>query len=143
RILLIRAIRGLLSCLPAPVANAVYKQIRGTCRRLGSPDGRRVIPLRIGGRMSLDLSDYTQRAIYYCGFYEPAVVACLSRYVTPGGTFVDGGANVGYYTLWASRRVGDTGRVVSFEPNRKSFEQLNLNVQLNGLRNVSLHNSAL
>jgi len=33
-----------------------------------------------------------------------------------GGTVVDVGANIGLFSLWAARRVGATGRVLSVEP---------------------------
>ena len=33
-----------------------------------------------------------------------------------GGTVVDVGANVGYNTVYASRRVGPAGRVIALEP---------------------------
>src|SRR5262245_12902200 len=42
--------------------------------------------------------------------YEPHVTDRLRPCLVPGGVFVDIGANVGYYTLLAARRVGEEGR---------------------------------
>jgi FkbM family methyltransferase len=47
-------------------------------------------------------------------------------------TFVDVGAHIGIHTLGAASRVGDTGRVYSFEPAPRMFEILSTNVVLNG-----------
>jgi FkbM family methyltransferase len=59
--------------------------------------------------------------------YEPHVTEQLRRFLVPGGVFVDIGANVGYYSLLAARRVGPGGRVIAFEPNPVSLKVLLLN----------------
>ena len=46
---------------------------------------------------------------------EPKVRQVLERQLSNGGTFVDGGANIGFYSLLAARKVGQSGRVVAFE----------------------------
>ena len=45
------------------------------------------------------------------GVYEPGLTEHFRRIIEPGMTFVDGGANVGYFSLLASGLVGDSGRV--------------------------------
>jgi len=57
------------------------------------------------------------RHIYGAQCYEPNVTAAIQRQLAPGLTFIDVGANIGYYTLMAAHRVGETGTVVAFEPN--------------------------
>jgi FkbM family methyltransferase len=59
--------------------------------------------------------------------YEPHVAERLRDCLSPGGVFVDIGANVGYFTLLAARRVGAAGRVIAFEPNPESLKVLLLN----------------
>jgi FkbM family methyltransferase len=56
--------------------------------------------------------------------------------IRPGATVVDVGANVGYNTVYASRRVGPTGRVVAIEPAADNIGVLRENVVTNGLDNV-------
>src|SRR5262249_44198555 len=51
-------------------------------------------------------------------------------------TFVDVGANIGYYTLVAARIVGAAGAVYAFEPNAPIRERLERHIALNGLSNV-------
>jgi FkbM family methyltransferase len=73
---------------------------------------------------------------YQDGDYEPQLTAWFIRTVRPGWTIVDAGANIGYYTLLASRAVGPSGRVFAFEPDPTNFEYLLRNIELNQCRNV-------
>ena len=67
--------------------------------------------------------------------YEPEL-AYLQTFLYPGAVFLDIGANVGIYTLVASRIVGPLGRVIAFEPSAQSFPLLQQNIALNSLTNV-------
>ena len=96
-----------------------------------------------GGRMTLDLCDHIQRQIYFLGTYERNITHLVVRTLGPGDTFIDVGANVGYYTILAARLVGPTGSVHSFEPVPEIFSRLEANVALNGFRNVHLNRAAL
>jgi FkbM family methyltransferase len=58
-------------------------------------------------------------------------------------TFVDIGANVGYFTTMAARAVGPRGRVLAVEPEPHNFELLSSNVVDNGLDCVDLVQAAL
>ncbi len=75
--------------------------------------------------------------------WEPTETHWVVRMLREGDTFIDVGANVGYYTLIASRLVGPTGHVVAFEPDPVAFRIMKRNVQLNGLENVTLERKAL
>ena len=57
--------------------------------------------------------------------------------------FVDVGANDGYYTLFAARRVGPSGRVVAAEPSSRERAHLQRNLGRNGLDNVSVVPAAI
>ncbi len=70
------------------------------------------------------------------GEYEPAVAARISSLLRPGMTFCDVGANIGVFTLLASKLVGETGRVVAFEPIPENAQVLRTNIEINGRRNV-------
>jgi FkbM family methyltransferase len=61
-------------------------------------------------RMSLVLSELCNES------YEQKVIR---RTVRPGDTFIDLGANHGSYSLLASTLVGESGLVISFEPQPK------------------------
>ena len=71
--------------------------------------------------------------------YEPHLTRFFERHVRPGMTVVDVGANVGYYTMLAAGLVGETGRVLAFEPNSENCRLILLSLHRNGLGNVALH----
>jgi FkbM family methyltransferase len=60
----------------------------------------------------------------------------------PGACVVDVGANIGYNTVHASRRVGVAGRVVAVEPAADNVRVLRENLAANGLDNVIVHSVA-
>jgi FkbM family methyltransferase len=70
-------------------------------------------------------------------------LACLERFVSPGSVVVDAGACLGIYTIAAGKLVGESGRVLSFEPGVESFPVLERNIKLNCLRNIRAFRMAL
>jgi FkbM family methyltransferase len=74
--------------------------------------------------------------------YEPEV-KLLERYLKPGMTFIDGGANTGVFTFTAAHLVGPTGRVVSFEPGTACFAALTQSVKLNCANHVTVRQQAI
>jgi len=75
--------------------------------------------------------------------YYESELPYLERILSPGKVFIDVGANFGIYTLVASKLVGDTGKVLAFEPTAESFGILRKNVELNHCSNVSAFQVAL
>jgi FkbM family methyltransferase len=96
-----------------------------------------------GSRLAGDARDILQQYIYYFGIWEPDLTGWISRRIRSGDTFVDVGANVGYYTLLASTLVGESGSVVAIEPSPRLFEALRDSVARNRLRNVRSVNLAV
>jgi FkbM family methyltransferase len=70
--------------------------------------------------------------------YEPDVREALRYLLRPGHTFIDCGANIGYFSVMALGLVGPTGRVVAVEANPVTFELLRRNIELNG-RGTPVH----
>lgn len=79
----------------------------------------------------------------WLGTYERHSAKFIASQVQPGMTVFDVGANVGYYTLLMSRRVGHTGRVFAFEPNQANIAILKKHILLNGLKNVEVIEAAV
>ncbi|HBY63822.1 MAG TPA: hypothetical protein DEH78_28690 [Solibacterales bacterium] len=72
------------------------------------------------------------------GEYEPAMRRVLEQYLRPGGTFVDLGANEGYFSVIASRLVGPEGSVVAVEPQSRLQTVIQRNLVENGCFNVQV-----
>jgi FkbM family methyltransferase len=88
--------------------------------------------------------DIIGKDIYIKGIFEKAECMFVTGFLKPGMTFFDIGANLGQYTLLGAKQVGSNGQVHSFEPSSRMFSELNFNVSLNGLSNVShLNNVAV
>lgn len=75
--------------------------------------------------------------------YENTEHSFVERLLQPGMTVLDIGANQGYYTLLASRKVGPNGRVFAFEPSVRELRRLRLHLRLNRCKNVEVVTSAL
>lgn len=56
--------------------------------------------------------------------HEPESTRAFWDAIAPGMLVVDGGANMGGYSLLASRRAGADGRVFAFEPDPNNFARL-------------------
>ena len=83
------------------------------------------------------------QAILHADTWEPETTATIRDILKPGDTFIDVGANIGWFTLIASREVGEEGRVIAFEPDPESFDILRRNVTVNKCPNVILEKDAL
>ena len=77
------------------------------------------------------------------GEWEPEDTRLICDRLKRGDTVIDVGANIGWYTIYASRIVGKEGLVVAFEPDPTNFALLKRNVQANGCENVRLEQKAL
>lgn len=70
--------------------------------------------------------------------YEMHVSKAIKSQLKSGDTFVDVGANIGYFTLLAASIVGETGHVYAFEPNPNNCALIRENIALNGYANVTV-----
>lgn len=95
-----------------------------------------------GSRMRLNLADVGQRQVFL-GVYERRETNWICRTLPPGGTFVDVGANVGYFTALAASLVGPKGRVLAVEPCTRAADQLEHMVAHNALGSVVVERCAL
>lgn len=100
------------------------------------------VQTRQGFAMTLDLGELVDRTIFCTGEWEPRETALIADLLRPGDVFVDVGANIGYFTLLASRLVGATGQVIAIEANPRTFKLLEANVRLNRCANVDLRHVA-
>jgi FkbM family methyltransferase len=93
-------------------------------------------------RMAVDLRSVLGLHLYRYPYEDPELELCISL-LDAGDLFVDGGANVGLFSLAAAARVGNAGKILSFEPARATRERLVRNVSLNRLSWVEVRAEAL
>lgn len=94
--------------------------------------------------VTADLAEWGGRSCYYWGrFWDVTHQAVLRKFLGPGDTYIDIGANVGYQSLYAARLVGDSGLVLSFEPNPSAYSVLYGHVAINRVRQCRTFRMAL
>jgi len=75
--------------------------------------------------------------------YETHVSGYMGSLLKTGQVVVDVGANIGYYTLLTASRVGDTGKVIAFEPDSGNCDLLKMSLEANRFTNVEIHTCAV
>lgn len=90
--------------------------------------------------LKLDMTRWADRIIYFLGRPYDLDLQLFSKLaLRPGDTAVDIGSNVGMMTLDFAYFVGETGKVISFEPNPVTRSRHIENLELNKLENVTVH----
>jgi FkbM family methyltransferase len=74
---------------------------------------------------------------------EAKVLAAINALLQTGSTFIDAGANIGFFTVFAAGVVGPSGRVVAVEMMPDTAERLRRHLRLNGLKNVTVQQYAV
>jgi FkbM family methyltransferase len=93
-----------------------------------------------GSVLRVDARDIGGRYLYYFGIWEPNLTKWIAERLGPGDTFVDVGANVGYYSLLAARVAA---RVVAIEAVPRTYAILKENLAANQALNVRPVNVAV
>ncbi len=94
-----------------------------------------------GPVIRLNSDDDTNLFALY-GVYN-SVETNLEDNLTEGDWFFDIGANLGYFSLLASEKVGPSGHVIAFEPSARELASLARNIFENRCRNVTVLGLAL
>lgn len=117
------ALLAALRALYSPGAPAVDEA--ALCAELR---GREVAVEVPGGRLWVDLGDWTSLLVVRLGAWEPHLTRLCKRLLAPGQTALDVGAHSGAYALLFASCVGPAGRVVAFEPHGPSVALLRRSV---------------
>jgi FkbM family methyltransferase len=110
-----------------------------------SPTASYIVDLKTkaGMKMKLNISDFVDQHLFVYGTYEPGIESLLRKYLRNGDSFVDVGANIGYFSLFASRIVGSGGVVHAFEPATDTYSRLVKNMAINSFENTRSYKNAL
>ena len=115
----------------------IHHPLRGTVRIASSIVRRhlrhQLVNVRFDdgrSRIRADLDTALGLQLYRYGLEDPDLAA-VGRLLGPGDFFIDGGAQVGLFTLVAASRVGPSGLVVACEPAPATRGRLIDNLELN------------
>ena len=75
--------------------------------------------------------------------FEPIEIGAILDLVEPGFTFVDIGANCGFFSLRVARALAGSGRVIAIEPHPGLRRRLEFNASLNPGCDVLIHGCAV
>lgn len=109
----------------------------GEVARVQLPGGQHLKLASVG-------ENYLSFQLFWLGtqYYEPITTLLLRELLQPGDTFVDVGANIGFYSLVLTLTQPGI-RVIAFEPNPKIHALLKKNVAANGFHEITCEPRAL
>lgn len=85
----------------------------------------------------------TDDVLHVLSAREPRIRQAVETSLAPGGTFIDAGANIGFYSILAGRQVGTSGRVIAFEMMPDTAKILRRHVELNNMPQIEVVERAL
>lgn len=77
-----------------------------------------------GVRYDVDMSMHALARKYYFHTHEVFLESVFRQYLKPGATFVDIGANMGYWSAFSASLIGPTGELHAFEPVPRFFQSV-------------------
>jgi FkbM family methyltransferase len=92
--------------------------------------------MKDGTRLRVDLRTRTEVDAFYRGEYDADLLAIVFRIFDSSATFVDVGANIGFYTVAVARLLKSQARgggVLAFEPVASNYQRLQENLRGNDL----------
>jgi len=87
--------------------------------------------------------DYILTGHLFLGIYENAERAIFSALCGQGMKVLDLGGNIGIFTGIAAKRIGASGKVITFEPEPNNSACLQSMLDANGFKNVQLERKAV
>lgn len=100
--------------------------------------------IRIGKKSQIIIRNKNEGFYYlYYKLIEPGIKKNLEKNLKKGGTFIDIGAHIGYYSLIAGEIVGESGIVISFEPHPDNYKKLIENIHLNSYEHIVAEKTAI
>lgn len=115
------------------------KSVYGELTKLLMPEQAKIVDIE-GFKMRVNTDkrglDGMTTLIVTSHTYEPMTTKVFKALLKEGMNAIDVGANIGYFTLLASKLIGNKGKVWAIEPEPHNLQCLLDNVVLNNLTNV-------
>jgi FkbM family methyltransferase len=127
-----------------PWLKRLSRQIRGRLRaRTLSNHGVAIVAQTKNGLLAVHPGDFNvSRALLAVGEYDWRQTVWLKQLLESKARLVFAGAHIGAVLAPIARELPDSD-VIAFEPSPRNFRLLNMNLALNGLKNVVAKNLAL
>jgi FkbM family methyltransferase len=93
------------------------------------PNAAVAVPFTDRAKLLISRGMYGATQNVYCGLNDFPEMSLLLHYLREGDVFIDGGANVGAYTVLASAGAG--AETYAFEPSPEAMDALRSNIELN------------
>ena len=92
-------------------------------------------------KIKLDLTNGTvDNLIFYQGVISPEHLKFIKDNLKENDVVLDIGANIGFYSLFFSKVISEKGKVISFEPVKKMYNQFLDSIDKNNTKNIILYN---
>ena len=105
----------------------LYKYLFGSCWES--------VMIWEGIQMQVNPTECVGGNLFFCPqLYDRDERSWVFENLEPNGIFVDVGANIGAYTLWAAKRLSDGGRILAIEADPDTFQILQANLSMNTLK---------
>lgn len=137
-----KSFKSLAGAIPSYIATQLIKRAAPSVRADGylsfisaypnwfnAVDRRLLVKTRYGFSIFCDRFDVIGQSIIRDGKWEGLLSRTILAALKPGDMAIDVGANIGYDTMLMSMAVGESGRVVAFEPDLENLERLLENIK--------------
>lgn len=132
---LLKRFKILTEIRPSALSSALLKLL--------APEERRGIVSTLSGlRIYADPFTHFGRRIVTNGSFEPETEDIFRTNLSPGGTFLDIGANEGYFSALAGSLVGPNGVVIAVEPQDRLKDIIEINLRLNSVERYRIYANA-
>jgi FkbM family methyltransferase len=106
-------------------------------------DGQEKIVFDLNDEIKINLYKDSVLSLFIHSGFEKDEIQFLLDTLKEGDTFLDVGSNVGLFSLYASKKVGQNGQVICFEPTPITYSRLMENIHLNHFANIEARNIGL
>lgn len=96
-----------------------------------------------GHLFNLYKNNTLENEVIITGSFEKELQMLFRNIIKKDDVIFDVGANVGIHSVLFSKLVGNNGTVYAFEPVRHNIKRLNMNLRLNGIKNVEIINKGI
>lgn len=116
-----------------PIFARPYPGLRRSMRVIHEANFMRVRATRHGAMAYPTTDAHVGRSLDHYGEWAEEELQLLGALLKPGDVVIDVGANLGTHSVFFAQKVGPTGAVFAFEPQRVMHQLLCTNATLNGI----------